>query len=123
MTEFSSAQLSAPELYTLLMSGHSPIGVAMGVAAVSMGTKGFFRSIRSSLQAGEVSALSNASLHARKLALERAEQEAKKLGADLFLVHHWEVRDMTEIVEVTCVGNAVKRVGDIKPMPVANATS
>lgn len=123
MSELASAQLSAPELYSLLAAGYEPVGLAMGVAAVSMGTRGFFRSIKSSLQAGEVSAISDASLKARKLALGRAEKEAQELGADLFLTHHWEVRDMTEIVEVTCVGNAVKKVGDFKPMPIANATS
>jgi uncharacterized protein YbjQ (UPF0145 family) len=123
-THLLSGQLTAPELYALLCSGYEPIGVVMGVAAVSMGTRGFGRSIQALFRKGEMSALSQTSQEARKLALSRAEDEARTLGADLFLVHHWEVRDAAEIVEVTCTATACRKTGkDLLPMQIATATS
>lgn len=118
-----SGQLTAPELYALLASGYEPVGVVMGVAAISMGTRGFGRTIQAIFRKGEMSALSQTSQEARQLALSRAEDEARALGADLFLVHHWEVRDAAEIVEVTCTATACKKKGDFQPMPIATATS
>jgi uncharacterized protein YbjQ (UPF0145 family) len=119
-----SGQLTAPELYALLCSGYEPIGVVMGVAAISMGTRGFGRSIQAIFRKGEMSALSQTSQEARKLALQRTEDEAKALGADLFLVHHWEIRDAAEIVEVTCTATACRKTDKgLLQMPIATATS
>lgn len=118
-----SGQLSGPELYALLASGYEPIGVVMGVAAVSMGTKGFGRSLRGIFRQGEMTAVSQTSIEARKLALKRAEDDARELGADLVLVHHWEVRDAAEIVEVTCNATACRKTGTgMKEMQIATAT-
>ena len=72
---------------------------------------------------GEMSMVSVTSTEARRLAIERCEDEAKDLGADLLIIDHLEVRDAAEIVEVSCMGTALKKVRDLVPMPMATATS
>jgi uncharacterized protein YbjQ (UPF0145 family) len=118
-----SASLSGPELYALKSTGYEPIGVVIGVAAISMGSRGFARSIRALFRRGEMTAISQTSAEARRTALARAEQEAKDRGADLVLIHEWDIRDVAEIVEVTCTATALKKCGEFKPMPIATATS
>ncbi len=118
-----SASVTGPELYALIASGYQPIGIVIGVAAISMGTRGFGRSIRAIFKKGEMSAISQTSADARRLALDRVNEEAKKLGADLVLVHEWDVRDVAEIVEVTCTANALRKFGEFRQMPIATATN
>ena len=119
----NSAQMGGPELYALLASGYQPIGVVIGVAVVSMGTRGFARSLRGILKKGEMLAVSQTSQHARELAMERLEQAAKAKGADLVLVHQVEVRDAAEIVEITYTGTACRKVGEMQKMPITTATN
>lgn len=119
-----SAMMDAAQLFALISAGYEPIGVVIGVAAISMGTRGFGRSIRGLFNRGEMTAVSQTSTESRQMALERAEAHAKQLGADLFLVSHFEVRDVAEIVEVTCMGTALKKSArGFVPMPMATATS
>ena len=91
-----SATMSGPELYALLASGYEPIGVVIGVAAISMGSRGFGRSVRAIFNKGEMTAVSQTSAEARRTALARAEEEGKRLRADLILVSEWSVRDVAE---------------------------
>ena len=119
----ASANMSAPELYAARAAGYEPIAVVIGVAAVSMGSRGFGRSIRAIFVRGEMQAVSQTATEARKKALARAMEDAEALGADLVLVRDWDTRDLAEIVEITCNATALKRVGDFMPMPIANATS
>ena len=118
-----SAKMDAAHLYALLAAGYEPLGTVIGVAAMSMGARGFGRSIRGLFNKGEMSMVSVTSTEARRLAIERCEDEAKDLGADLLIIDHLEVRDAAEIVEVSCMGTALKKVRDLVPMPMATATS
>lgn len=118
-----SGFLSGPELYATMAAGYMPIGVVVGVAVYAMGTSGLGRSLRALIKRGEMTAVSSTSYDARRAALRRAEEDAQKLGADLMLLHGWEVRDMGAIVEIACNATALKKVGDMKPMQIANATS
>lgn len=118
-----SAKMDAAQLYALLMAGYEPIGVVIGVSARSMGARGFGRSIRGIFTKGEMTAVSTTSTEARQEAITRAEAQAKELGADLFIVDHLEVRDVAEIVEVTCMGTALRKVGEPKAMPIATAAN
>ena len=118
-----SATMSGPELYALMAAGYEPIGVVIGVAAISMGSRGFGRSIRAIFSKGEMTAVSQTSAEARRTALSRAEDEAKRLDADLMLVSDWNVRDVAEIVEVTCTATALRKKGEFRLMPIAAATS
>jgi uncharacterized protein YbjQ (UPF0145 family) len=118
-----SAEILGPELYALLAAGYEPIQVVVGVAAISMGTSGFGRSVRNLFQKGHVRSVSETARLARKEALAEAEAEAAELGADLVIVHHWDVKDATQVVEVTCVANALKKTGEFRQMPIATATS
>lgn len=122
-TPFSTASMSAPEMYTLRLAGYEPIGVVIGAAAISMGTRGFGRSIRAIFTKGEMATVSQTSSEARRMALKRAEEEAQKMGADRLLISDWAVRDLAEVVEVTCTGTALRRIGELILMPVATATS
>lgn len=122
-TTVPSAIMSGPELYAIMMSGYEPIGIVVGVSATAMGSGGFGRSIRALFKRGEMTAVSSTSYEARRRALQQAEDDAKKLGANLVLVHGWEVRDMGAIVEIACNATALKKVGDLKTMPMATATS
>lgn len=118
-----SAMMDASQFYALKMSGYEPLGVVIGVAAISMGSRGFARSIRGLFSRGEMTAIGQTSTEARQIAIQRAEENAKLLGADMFLVSHLEVRDVAEIVEVTCMGTALKKVGPPTEMPIVTATN
>lgn len=119
-----SAMMDAAQLYALISAGYEPIGVVIGVAAISMGARGFGRSIRGLFNRGEMTAVSQTSTEARQMAVRRAEEHANELGASLFLVSHLEVRDVAEIVEVTCMGTALKKTErGFTSMPIATATS
>jgi uncharacterized protein YbjQ (UPF0145 family) len=123
LSAIASANMSGPELYALLAAGYEPIGVVIGVAAISMGSRGFGRSIRAIFNKGEMTAISQTSAEARRTALARAGEEARLLNADMILVSTWDVRDIAEIVEVTCTATALRKKGDFKAMPIATATS
>lgn len=118
-----SAKMDAAQLYALLMAGYEPIGVVIGVSARSMGARGFGRSIRGIFTKGEMTAVSVTSTEARREAIMRAEEQAQQLGAALFIIDHLEVRDVAEIVEVTCMGTALRKVGEPKAMPIATAAN
>ena len=118
-----SAQMTPAELYALRAAGYEPLQIVVGVAAISMGTSGLGRSVRNLFQKGNVRSVSETARQARLDALREAEAEGHKLGADLTLVHHWEVKDVTQVVEVTCIATACKKVGEFMPMPIATATS
>lgn len=118
-----SAFMSGPELYATMSAGYEPIGVVVGVSAYSMGTGGLGRSIRALFRRGEMTVMSSTSYEARRNALRRAEEDAKALGADMLLLNGWETRDMGAIVEIACNATALKKIGELKPMPIATATS
>ncbi len=118
-----SAQMSPPELYALRATGYEPIQIVLGVAAISMGTSGLGRSVRNLFEKGHVRSVSETAKQARMDALAQAEEAGKALGADLVLVHHWDVKDVTQVVEVTCIATACRKVGEFSPMPIATATS
>lgn len=118
-----SAQMSPAELYALRATGYEPLQVVIGVTAISMGASGFGRSFRNLLEKGHVRSVSETAKEARIGALREAEEEGRRLGADLVLVHHWDVKDATQVVEVTCIATACKKVGEFSPMPIATATS
>ena len=118
-----SAQMSPAELYALRATGYEPLQVVVGVAAISMGASGLGRSFRNLFEKGHVRSVSETAKQARIDAQRQAEEEGNRLGADLVLIHHWEVKDATQVVEVTCIATACKRVGEFSPMPIATATS
>ncbi len=119
-----SGMMSGPELYATLASGYIPVGMVVGVSARSMGTQGFGRSIRSLFKKGEMSAISQTSADARREAIAQAEQAAKELGADLFIISHLEVLNFGAVDEVTCMGTALKKTEKgFCAMPMATASS
>ena len=119
----ASAQMSPAELYALRATGYIPLQIVIGVAAISMGASGLGRSFRNLFEKGHVHSVSETAKQARMDAQRQAEEEGARLGADLVLVHHWEVKDATQVVEVTCIATACKKVGEFSPMPIATATS
>jgi uncharacterized protein YbjQ (UPF0145 family) len=118
-----SAQMTPAELYALRAAGYEPLQIVVGVAAISMGTSGLGRSVRNLFEKGHVRSVSETAKQARIDALREAEAAGKELGAHLVLVHHWEVKDVTQVVEVTCIATACKKVGDFTPMPIATSTN
>ena len=123
LNRLESAMMSGPELYALRMAGYEPIQVVIGVSALSMGARGFGRSIRGIFYKGEMTQVSGTAQEAQQKALQRAREEAAKLGADFLLINYWDIRDVTEIVEAKCVGTACKKVGEPRFMPIATATN
>ncbi len=119
----ASAFMSGPELYATMFAGYKPIGVVVGVSAYAMGAAGLGRGVRALFRRGEMTTVSSTSYEARRSALKQAEEDAAKLGADLILVHGWETRDMSAIVEIAVNATALKKDGEFKPMPIATATS
>jgi uncharacterized protein YbjQ (UPF0145 family) len=115
--------MNGPEFYALLHTGYMPIGVAFGVAAQSMGARGFARTLRAFFHRGEMTALAQTEAEARLQALNRLGANGKEMGGDLILIIATNVRDLGQIIEITYTGNVLKKVGELKSMPIVAATN
>ena len=109
-SKIRSTTLTPHELYLLEKTGYEPIRVVFGIVVYSMGTRGFFRTVRGLFVRGEMVDFSRLNADARRLALVRAHKAAELVGADAVFGVHIDVRELADFLEVVCTGTAVKRV-------------
>jgi uncharacterized protein YbjQ (UPF0145 family) len=112
---FFSSDLTSNEHLLTREAGYEPIGLVMGTAFYKVSYWGYFNAYRNST--GELTALSQAQLAARELAVNRLQQEAALLGAHGVIGvrlklgnYNWSART----VEFTAIGTAI-RIGDRPP--------
>ena len=106
------SDLSAGDFWLLADRGFVPLGLVLGNSVFSMGITGGLATGLRGLARGELVEFTELMYDARRLALARMKAEADSLGADavvgvkISIVHHGDV------MEVTAVGTAVKKVSD-----------
>ncbi len=108
-SRFFTSDLTCNEYLLARAAGYEPIGLVMGTAFYKVSFWGYFRSYQSFT--GELSALSQAQLAARELAIARLRQEAALLGAHGVIGvrlkmggYDWSSRS----IEFTAVGTAIR---------------
>ncbi|MBV9166669.1 MAG: heavy metal-binding domain-containing protein [Solirubrobacterales bacterium] len=76
------SDLSGQEFWTLLRTGHRPVGMVMGSCVYHVGRRGPFSSIAQTGRNIELPNFTQALYDARELAMQRMQTEAQELGAE-----------------------------------------
>ena len=77
-----TSDLSGQDFWTLLQSGHAPLGLVLGTCVYHVAHQGMFTAMGNIGQNKEMPNFTQALYEARELAMERMQDEAKKLSAE-----------------------------------------
>ena len=110
-----TSDLSGQDFWTLLQSGHRPVGMVMGSCVYHVAHRGMFRAMRQAGQNVELPNFTQALYDARELAMERMQAEAQELQAEGIVgvqlrehSHGWG----SHVIEFFAVGTAIVPHGD-----------
>ncbi len=110
-----TSDLSGQDFWTLLQSGHAPLGLVLGTCVYHVAHQGMFAALGNIGQNREMGNFTQALYEARELAMERMQDEAKKLDAEGIVgvqiqekSHVWG----SHTIEFFSVGTAVRRLPD-----------
>ena len=120
-----TSDLSGQDFWTLLSSGHRPVGMVMGSCVYHVAHQGMFQAMRQIGQNLEMPNFTQALYDARELAMERMQNEAEALQAEgivgvqlLERSHGWG----SHVIEFFAVGTAVVPVEDAHALPAPTPT-
>src|SRR5213080_3787109 len=105
-----SSDLSGQDFWTLLASGHRPVGLVMGSCVYHVAHQGMFASMRQVGQNVEMPNFTQALYDARELAMERMQNEAEELQAEGIVGVQLQERSHgwgSHVIEFFSVGTAV----------------
>ncbi len=112
-----TSDLSGQDFWTLLQSGHAPLGLVMGTCVYHVAHQRMFQAIGNIGQNREMSNFTQALYEARELAMERMQDEALKLQAEGIVgvqiqekSHVWG----SHTIEFFSMGTAVRKLPDHK---------
>ena len=116
------SDLSGQEFWTLLRTGHRPVGMVMGSCVFHVGRRGPLRTISQTGRNVELPNYTQALYEARELAMQRMQTEAQELEAEGIVgvslserSHGWG----SHVIEFFAVGTAIVRTegagGKIEP--------
>src|SRR5579859_2516843 len=115
------SDLSGQEFWTLLRTGHRPVGMVMGSCVYHVGRRGPLRSIAQTGRNVEMPNFTQALYDARELAMQRMQTEAQELGAEGIVgvslsekSHGWG----SHVIEFFALGTAIvatEAKGQIEP--------
>jgi uncharacterized protein YbjQ (UPF0145 family) len=115
------SDLSGQEFWTLLRTGHRPVGMVMGSCVYHVGRRGPLQTISQTGRNVELPNFTQALYDARELAMQRMQSEAQELGAEGIVgvslsekSHGWG----SHVVEFFALGTAIVPTdgkGDIEP--------
>jgi uncharacterized protein YbjQ (UPF0145 family) len=119
------SDLSGQDFWTLLRTGHRPVGMVMGSCVYHVGRRGPLRTAAQTGRNVELSNFTQALYEARELAMNRMQTEAQELGAAGIVgvtlsekSHGWG----SHVIEFFALGTAVARTegsaGIEPPVPV-----
>ncbi|HYB22639.1 MAG TPA: heavy metal-binding domain-containing protein [Solirubrobacteraceae bacterium] len=77
-----TSDLSGQDFWTLLRTGHRPVGMVMGSCVYHVAHRGMFQSMAQAGRNVELSNFTQALYDARELAMERMQSEAQEIGAE-----------------------------------------
>ncbi|MGA2283022.1 MAG: heavy metal-binding domain-containing protein [Candidatus Dormibacteria bacterium] len=110
-----TSDLSGQDFWTLLQAGHAPLGLVMGTCVYHVAHQGMFKAMGNIGQNKEMPNFTQALYEARELAMERMQDEAKKVGAEGIVgvqiqekSHVWG----SHTIEFFAMGTAVRRLPD-----------
>jgi uncharacterized protein YbjQ (UPF0145 family) len=110
-----TSDLSGQDFWTLLQAGHAPLGLVMGTCVFHVAHQGMFKAMGNIGQNKEMPNFTQALYEARELAMERMQDEAKKVGAEGIVgvqiqekSHVWG----SHTIEFFAMGTAVRKLPD-----------
>jgi uncharacterized protein YbjQ (UPF0145 family) len=108
-----TSDLSGQDFWTLLQSGHAPLGLVMGTCVYHVAHQRMFQAIGNIGQNREMGNFTQALYEARELAMERMQDEAIKLAAEGIVgvqiqekSHVWG----SHTIEFFAMGTAVRKI-------------
>jgi uncharacterized protein YbjQ (UPF0145 family) len=109
------SDLSGQEFWTLLRTGHRPVGMVMGSCVFHVGRRGPLRTIAQTGRNVELPNYTQALYQARELAMQRMQSEAQELGAEGIVgvslserSHGWG----SHVIEFFALGTAIVSTGE-----------
>jgi uncharacterized protein YbjQ (UPF0145 family) len=105
-----TSDLSGQDFWTLLASGHRPVGLVMGSCVYHVAHQGMFASMRQIGQNVEMPNFTQALYDARELAMERMQKEAESLQAEGIVGVQLQERSHgwgSHVIEFFAVGTAI----------------
>jgi uncharacterized protein YbjQ (UPF0145 family) len=110
-----TSDLSGQDFWTLLRSGHRPVGLVMGSCVYHVAHRGMFQALRQAGQNIELPNFTQALYDARELAMERMQAEAEAVQAEGIVgvqlkegSHGWG----SHVIEFFAVGTAIVPYGE-----------
>jgi uncharacterized protein YbjQ (UPF0145 family) len=105
-----TSDLSGQDFWTLLQTGHRPVGLVMGSCVYHVAHRGMFQSLRQAGQNVELPNFTQALYDARELAMERMQAEAQAVQAEGIVgvrlterSHGWG----SHVIEFFAIGTAI----------------
>jgi uncharacterized protein YbjQ (UPF0145 family) len=110
-----TSDLSGQDFWTLLRSGHRPVGLVMGSCVYHVAHRGMFQALKQAGQNVELPNFTQALYDARELAMERMQTEAERVKAEGIVgvqlserSHGWG----SHVIEFFAVGTAIVPHGE-----------
>ncbi len=110
-----TSDLSGQDFWTLLRSGHRPVGMVMGSCVYHVAHRGMFQALKQAGQNIELPNFTQALYDARELAMERMQAEAEALQAEGIVgvqltegSHGWG----SHVIEFFAIGTAIVPHGE-----------
>ena len=110
-----TSDLSGQDFWTLLQAGHAPIGLVLGTCVYHVAHQGMFQAMGNIGQNKEMPNFTQALYEERELAMERMQDEARKVSAEGIVgvqiqekSHVWG----SHTIEFFAVGTAVRKLPD-----------
>jgi uncharacterized protein YbjQ (UPF0145 family) len=110
-----TSDLSGQDFWTLLRTGHRPVGMVMGSCVYHVAHRGMFQSMKQAGQNVELPNFTQALYDARELAMERMQAEAEAVKAEGIVgvqlserSHGWG----SHVIEFFAVGTAIVPYGE-----------
>ncbi|MEA2280605.1 MAG: hypothetical protein QOK21_1212 [Solirubrobacteraceae bacterium] len=114
-----TSDLSGQDFWTLLRSGHRPVGMVMGSCVYHVAHRGMFQSLKQAGRNVELPNFTQALYDARELAMERMQSEAEALKAEGIVGvqlternHGWG----SHVIEFFALGTAIVPHGEDTPI-------
>src|SRR5437763_11264482 len=105
-----TSDLSGQDFWTLLRSGHRPVGMVMGSCVYHVAHRGMFQSLKQAGRNVELPNFTQALYDARELAMERMQAEAEEVKAEGIVGVQLHERNHgwgSHVIEFFSVGTAV----------------
>src|SRR5437868_7258393 len=120
-----TSDLSGQDFWTLLASGHRPVGPVMGPCVYHVAHQGMFASMRQIGQNIEMPNFTQALYDARELAMERMQKEAEALQAEGIVGVQLQERSHgwgSHVIEFFAIGTAIIPAAGERTLPEPTPT-